>query len=112
MVSLMATLVVVGGLIAYAVTTDSDISGFRYYGVIMALELLNVFVFSWFYSSNIVMLAGAVLGSLTAGIYLVADIQMLVAGSTRKIKVDDYIMASFSIYMDIINLFIEIVKIV
>lgn len=37
---------------------------------------------------------------------------MLINGRTRKIAIDDYVMAALSIYLDIINLFIEILKII
>lgn len=46
------------------------------------------------------------LGVLLFGIYLVVDTQMLLGGRSIELSVDDYVLASFCLYVDIIQIFL------
>ena len=45
-------------------------------------------------------------------IYLIYDTQLIIGGKSRQISIDDYIFAAMSLYVDMIRLFMEILKIV
>ena len=45
------------------------------------------------------------------GIYLIYDVQLMMGDKKNFYSVDDYIIAALNIYIDIIRLFIEILKI-
>jgi FtsH-binding integral membrane protein len=44
-------------------------------------------------------------------VYLIIDTQMIVGGHYLKYSIDDYIMASVNLYLDIINIFIYLLAI-
>lgn len=54
------------------------------------------------------------IGALIFSLYLVYDIQMIVGGSHRRFQYDkeDYLIASVSVYLDIVNLFLDILQLV
>jgi len=43
---------------------------------------------------------------------LIYDIKMIMGNDRRKIGMDDYMMAAIMLYLDIIRIFLEILKIV
>lgn len=74
MMAVLSTFIVVGGLVAYALNTKEDFTNFKYYGVVLVLELLNAFVFWMFFARETWVLMGAMFSSLTLSLYLVGDI--------------------------------------
>ncbi|EDO48159.1 predicted protein [Nematostella vectensis] len=72
-----------------------------------------LWIFIWagllqmFFQSDILELAYAVLGALLFSAFIVFDTHMLM----NKMSPEEYILASINLYMDIINLFIQILKI-
>eukprot|EP01056_Protomagalhaensia_sp_Gyna25_P000172 Protomagalhaensia_sp_Gyna_25__171@NODE_1082_length_2210_cov_261_388761_g860_i0_p2_GENE_NODE_1082_length_2210_cov_261_388761_g860_i0NODE_1082_length_2210_cov_261_388761_g860_i0_p2_ORF_typecomplete_len251_score36_25Bax1I/PF01027_20/6e55BaxI_1/PF12811_7/1_1e07DUF1761/PF08570_10/0_04DUF1761/PF08570_10/2e02DUF1118/PF06549_12/0_44DUF1118/PF06549_12/1_6e04SPC25/PF06703_11/5_3e02SPC25/PF06703_11/0_94_NODE_1082_length_2210_cov_261_388761_g860_i065817 len=52
----------------------------------------------------------ALLGAVLFSCYLVVDTQMLVGTHSLKVDEDQYIMVSLTLYVDIINLFLDILK--
>jgi len=54
----------------------------------------------------------SLIASMLSGLYLVYDIKMIMGNDRRKIGVDDYMLASVMIYLDIIRIFLEILKFV
>jgi hypothetical protein len=49
--------------------------------------------------------------SIVYMIYLLIDIQLVMGGKRNNLSLDNYVMGAMMIYMDIINLFIEILRI-
>ena len=45
------------------------------------------------------------------GIYLIYDIQLIVGGKRYQLEIDDYIIGALALYIDIIRIFIEILRI-
>lgn len=111
-ISLLSTGNVVAGIVIYAMTTKKDFTLYRFSGIVLLLEIFNLFIFMLFYRDTTMQVFVSIIASAIAGIYLIIDIQLVMDGKSRKIAVDDYILAAFVIYLDVINLFIEIVKIV
>lgn len=51
------------------------------------------------------------LGVVLYGMYLVYDVQLIAGGHTVKIEIDDYILGAMLLYIDIIILFLRILRI-
>lgn len=72
-----------------------------------------------FFRNEIAYLAYLILGAIIFGIYLVFsyifmqiyDIQIIVGDKQLSLRVDDYILGAMMLYVDIIKLFIRILKI-
>ena len=47
--------------------------------------------------------------ALFAG-YIVVDIQMMMGGGAAEISPDEYVFASLTVYLDIINLFLHLMR--
>jgi len=79
---------------------------FIFFSAIIFTSILNFFIRSEFIYT-LLLFSGAII----YGVYLVYDVQILVGGSSRKLDIDDYIIGAMSIYLDILNLFLKILKI-
>lgn len=44
-------------------------------------------------------------------IYIIVDTQLIIGSNSRKYAIDDYVMATMNIFLDIINLFLKILQI-
>ena len=44
-------------------------------------------------------------------VYLIIDTQVIMGGGKRQLSLDNYVMGSAILYMDIINLFLKILQI-
>eukprot|EP00199_Chlamydomonas_sp_CCMP681_P005552 CAMPEP_0119106490 /NCGR_PEP_ID=MMETSP1180-20130426/4485_1 /TAXON_ID=3052 ORGANISM="Chlamydomonas cf sp, Strain CCMP681" /NCGR_SAMPLE_ID=MMETSP1180 /ASSEMBLY_ACC=CAM_ASM_000741 /LENGTH=249 /DNA_ID=CAMNT_0007091839 /DNA_START=27 /DNA_END=776 /DNA_ORIENTATION=- len=107
------TAAVSAGLAVYAQRTKNDftaIGGFLH-AMLMSLILATILaaVFHVPMLSLGISLGGAALFSL----YLIHDIQMIVGGAHHQFKFgpDDYVIASIQCYLDIINLFLHLLRI-
>jgi FtsH-binding integral membrane protein len=49
-------------------------------------------------------------GVILFGIYLVIDTQMIIGGRRFEISTDDYVLAALVLYIDIIQLFLYILR--
>ena len=56
----------------------------------------------------IISAVAAVLFSL----YLIYDLQMIMGGKTYSLSPDDYVAASLSIYLDVVNIFLALLTII
>ena len=74
---------------------------------LMVMGILNIFVQNQFLKTFIAA-AGAVIFSM----YIVYDTQLIVGGKHRKhqFDVDDYVFATITLYLDIINLFLYLLE--
>jgi len=50
-------------------------------------------------------------GAVLYGFYLIYDTQILIGGKKKELSMDDYILGAMLLYMDIIALFLRILKI-
>jgi len=77
-------------------------------GLFFALILEIVSIFFLFSGSNrtaIILYSAA--GILIYGMYVIIDLYMIV----KRLEVDDYILGAFTLYLDLINLFMYILRI-
>lgn len=99
------------GLALYAMRTKTDFTasgGFLFAGL---LGLITAgFLMYWMRTPlTQMLLAGG--GAVLFCFYIVYDVQMIVGGSHQyKMSPDDYVMAAITVYLDIINLFIHLLR--
>lgn len=52
----------------------------------------------------------SVVGAIIFSLYLLYDLQMLMGGKTQELSPDEYIFASMTIYLDVIQIFLNILQ--
>jgi FtsH-binding integral membrane protein len=103
------TVAIVAALTAYACTTKTD---FTFLGGILFVSSTLLFLlglFSIFFGGFLHTLY-CCLGVIVFSIYLIFDTQLVMGQCGIEYSVDDYILASLNIYLDIIQLFIYILS--
>ena len=109
---LLLTLTSFVTLTIYAIYTKHDMTVFG--GVLSCLLVLTIvgsFILI-FVKIKILHLIMDIIGVLLFMSYIVYDTQLIVRGDTKyQFSIDDYILASLNLYLDIINLFIYLLSI-
>lgn len=108
----LLTLGVTASLSLYAMQTKRDFTatGGILYTLLFCLVgggLLSVFVRS--HALDVVVAAA---GAAVMGVYIVFDVQLMIGGHTVGIEPDEYVMAALNIYLDIVNLFLYLLRLV
>lgn len=98
-------------LFIYSVTTKTDISYFGALLFMLSLGGLLLSIFCIFFPSAFLVSLLSFMGAVSYGIYIIYDIQLIVGGHRFAISEDDYIRAAMYLYVDIVQLFIRLVKI-
>mmetsp|Transcript_10135 Transcript_10135/g.13803 ORF Transcript_10135/g.13803 Transcript_10135/m.13803 type:complete len:131 (-) Transcript_10135:97-489(-) len=98
-------------LTVYALTTKAD---FTYMGGMlwvlgMTIIMTSLFGF-WFYYSEVYNIFICGLLVIFYGLYLIYDVQLIAGGGRHKLSMDDYIIGALIIYIDVINLFLTILR--
>ncbi len=99
-------------LAAYAMQTRHDFTAtggllFTLLFVLIAAGIIGMFVqASWY---TIALSCG---GALLFSAYIMYDVQIMMGGHKYAISADEYVFASLNIYLDIINLFLYILRLV
>lgn len=106
------TAVLVVGLVLFAFQTKYDFTSWIWYMFPVMLGLMIAGILLIFFPSKIASIIYAALGAILISIYLVIDIQLTVGGKKHEWTIDDYIVAALMIYLDIINLFLYILRLV
>lgn len=111
------TLTITFALTLYAWTTKKD---FTVYGAALWISGWSLLAFSLLFflraQGTVIYTPGVILGSIASiivySIYLIYDTQMLIGGHLYELGLDDYVLASMCIYMDIIVLFTKILRVI
>ena len=74
----------------------------------MLLSLLSLFIFSWT-DTWIPFAAGFCV--IIYGLFLIIDTQLIVGGGRHELSIDDYVIGALVLYLDIIYIFIELLRI-
>ena len=99
------------GLTIYALTTKRDFTfcgGFLFASLFMFIIGGIITYFLGFNSDNLI---SCIIGGVIFSAYLVFDTQLISGEFGNKYSIDDYMIAALNIYMDLINMFIFILKI-
>ncbi len=106
------TFALVVALTFYAMTTKTD---FTMQGGLMFVLGAGLFMFSFFamFTNNkLVHIILCVAGIIVFGLYLIYDTQLILGNKDNALEIDDYILASFMLYTDIIYLFLRILELI
>ena len=109
--SIVLTIAASIGIILFTLKTKQDLSwcGMALFVLVSQLiffGLLNLFIRSQFL--HMLYCFGA---TALVGMYLVYDVQLISGKFGREYSIDDYIFAAMELYIDIIRLFLEILRI-
>lgn len=77
--------------------------------VLMGLILMG-FLMMFFPRNQIMTLIYCGIGAILFSVYLVYDVQLIAGGRRNEFGVDDYIPAALAVYLDIINIFLFILR--
>ena len=106
----VCTLGVTIGITVYACTTKSDFTVFG--PILFVLGFALIFICPLFVMfNNKLRVFFAFLGVILFSFYLLFDTQLIMGGKRYEIGIDDYIMAAMILYLDIINIFLELLRI-
>ncbi|KAL7068017.1 hypothetical protein ACR3K2_14490 [Cryptosporidium serpentis] len=92
----------------FAAQVKYDFTGYGPY-LVIGLFVMLIYGFALFilnFKSFVMIIYGA-LGVVISSLYIVYDTQLIIGGKHRKYKfsIDDYIFATLSLYLDIVNIF-------
>lgn len=107
------TAVVVIAITIFAFQTKIDFTGMGIYLFVFSIVLLVFGIIAAFMHSKILQIVYAAIGAMLFSFYLVFDTQLMLGGKHKySISPEDYIMAALNLYIDIINLFLMILRLV
>lgn len=99
-------------LCMYAMRTKSDFTAYGGMLYAMLITLLMASLFSFFLHTPVTNLVISTVGAMLFSAYLVYDVQMLMGGEHQhKLSPDEYVMGAIAIYLDIIQIFLYILRI-
>lgn len=90
----------------YAYTTNKDFTIENSLYFILGSGLIMLTLFSIFSDNKFIHILMCVFGVSLVGIYIIYDTQLIIGKKEIKLSHEDYILASFMLYVDIVNLFI------
>ena len=110
-IALVLTAAIVVSLTIYAFRTEKDftIFGGLFFMVLMVLfvaGILAVFIQSRIFD---IVISGCTV--VLFGFYLIYDTQLIIGRFENKLSLDDYVLGAIMLYVDIIRIFLEILKI-
>jgi hypothetical protein len=109
LVAALMTGLIFGALTAYAFTTKSDFTGMGPYLLAFLIGLTFTSFLCMFYPSPMAQKVIAGAGAILFSFYIVYDTQLIAGGKhQQQIGIDDYVFAALNIYLDIIQLFLQL----
>jgi len=105
--ALGTTTCVVFGLTAWAIQSTRDFGDYLGYAMVAMIALVAASIINIFVKSTTLEVVGSAACAMVFGFYLLFDIQRLFK---KEIDLTDPILISLSIYLDIVAMFIQILK--
>ena len=105
------TAALVGGLTLYAIFTKTDFSFLFAFIWGMSLVLLATFIVAIFMRNRFISLLLSVLVITIVCLFIIYDTQMIIGEKSSQFSIDDYIFAAMVLYIDIMRLFLEILRV-
>ena len=109
--ALLLTIVSTLAITLYACNTKNNFAVCRIGLYVILSQMLTIGIISVFFRIKALYTFYTFCSTILVGIYLVYDTQLILAKLGTGYSIDDYIFASLEIYMDIIRLFLLILKI-
>lgn len=110
-IAAVLTAVIVFALTLYACTTKTDFTMCGGFLFMMCIGLIGATILSMFWQNRILQIIITYGGALLFGVYLIYDTQLICGKHSHKLSVDDYVLGAMMLYIDIIQLFIYILRI-
>ena len=104
------TMIIVFGLTMYACFTKRDITMMGGFLFCCSLILLFLGIIGIFFRSHFYQMFLNSIGVLLMSLYIIYDTQLVIGNKQHLIDIDDYIYGALLIYLDIISLFLRILK--
>eukprot|EP00878_Enallax_costatus_P001576 GHUV01001727.1.p1 GENE.GHUV01001727.1~~GHUV01001727.1.p1 ORF type:complete len:119 (+),score=11.16 GHUV01001727.1:352-708(+) len=94
----------------YALQTKRDFTAAG--GILFSLlfAMIGAGILTIFIHSKVLNIAIAGIGAAVFACYIVFDVQLMVGTGSYSISPDDYVMATINIYLDVINLFLYLLR--
>ena len=111
-IAALLTAAIVVALTIYAFTTKTD---FTICGGLLFTALMALFIgglLALIFRSRYLTILISVLSVIVFSIYLIYDTQLILGKGEYKLTIDDYIFAAMNLYIDIIRIFLEILRLV
>jgi len=109
-----ATALITISLTVYAMNTKVPIEFFGALSFVICLGMIPLFFICWIIGGQLMNTVYCCFGALLYGIYLIIDTILITGGkqtSSVKINMDDYIIGALMLYLDIVMLFVYILRI-
>jgi FtsH-binding integral membrane protein len=97
-------------LALYAFYTKTDFSTKGGALFIFGCAFLMLSIFGLFTQNKIFHIILCSIGIVMFGFYIVYDLQLIIGNKSNMLETDEYILAAFMLYTDIIGMFLEILK--
>ncbi|EGR27543.1 N-methyl-D-aspartate receptor-associated protein, putative [Ichthyophthirius multifiliis] len=97
-------------LTLYACTTKSDFTLMGGFLCVLGMVLLILCLFMMFTNNKIIQIIYSSIAALMFGLYIIYDTQLIIGTKSYKYDIDDYVIASLELYMDIIGLFLQLLE--
>lgn len=108
----LLTFAIFGLLSAYAMFTDTDFTGMGTYLFAALAGLCLMSLILCFFPGEMAAKVQAGIGAILFSFYIVYDTQLIMGGKHKiQFGIDDYVFAALNIYMDILNLFLDLLRI-
>ena len=98
--------------LSYKVVTKSDLTGCGVYLFIISMVMLAFGIACIFWRDPITQLIYSCLSALLFSVYLVFDTQLVIGKGQNSYTLDDAYLAAIQLYIDIIELFLNLLRII
>ena len=106
------TFALVGGLTLYALTTKTDFSAMTAFIWTLCLGLIVASILAMIIRSRFMQIALSVLTLVILSIFVIYDTQLILGNQSLQLSIDDYIFAAMMLYIDIMRIFLELLKLI
>ena len=104
------TAAMVFGLTIYAIQTKDDFTNLGAFMFVLSFSLLFACIFFLFIRSHFLYIVLTALVVVLLGMFIIYDTQLIFSGHSHQFTIDDYVFAAMVLYIDIIRLFLEVLK--
>lgn len=98
-------------LTIYAMTTKTDVTYCGGFLFMLCIMLIVGGILSYCFNSKVFAVGLSIVTIMIFGLYVIYDTQLIMGDRKRKLSTDDYIIAATSLYIDIMRIFLEVLKI-
>jgi FtsH-binding integral membrane protein len=110
LIAAILTTAITLALTLYACTTKTDFTICGGLMFVLGMVVIVGSILSIFFRSRIFQVIISAISVVVFSIYLIYDTQLILGNGELKLEVDDYIFAALNLYLDIITIFLELLK--